>query len=215
MSEKSKPGVMLYFDFWHGLKKLSADEKGRLVDGIVEYSETGNEPTFEGALAIVWDLAKLRVDADSERYLARCERQRENAMKRWNKSNDATGCHGMSGNADNTNDAKYNSTTTTNPTSNTNIEYRADKPPRTRFVPPSVEEVEVYCRERGNSVDPQRFVDYYSANGWMVGKNKMKDWKAAVRTWERGENNRISSSNSKPTVKDANALFGLVPDVCE
>jgi hypothetical protein len=47
-----------------------------------------------------------------------------------------------------------------------------------------VEEVRAYCQERGNSVDAQRFVDYYGANGWKVGKNPMKDWKAAVRTWE-------------------------------
>lgn len=53
-----------------------------------------------------------------------------------------------------------------------------------RFIIPTIQEVSDYCRERGNSVDPQRFIDYYSANGWMVGKNKMKDWKAAVRTWE-------------------------------
>lgn len=55
---------------------------------------------------------------------------------------------------------------------------------KSRFVIPTIQEVSDYCRERGNSVDPQRFIDYYSANGWMVGKNKMKDWKAAVRTWE-------------------------------
>lgn len=62
------------------------------------------------------------------------------------------------------------------------------KPSRSkRFVPPTVEEVRAYCHERGNGVDPQRFVDYYSSNGWMVGKNKMKDWKAAVRTWEQRE----------------------------
>lgn len=61
-----------------------------------------------------------------------------------------------------------------------------DKPPRApRFTPPSVEDVAEYCRVRGNQVDPQRFVDFYAAKGWMVGKNKMKDWKAAVRTWER------------------------------
>lgn len=65
------------------------------------------------------------------------------------------------------------------------------KPTRSkRFVPPTVEEVREYCFERGNSVDPQRFVDYYSSNGWMVGKTKMKDWKAAVRTWEQREKDR-------------------------
>lgn len=55
-----------------------------------------------------------------------------------------------------------------------------------KFIPPTVEEVRAYCQERGNKVDPQTFVDYYKSNGWMVGRNKMKDWKAAVRsTWEK------------------------------
>ena len=64
----------------------------------------------------------------------------------------------------------------------------AEPPTRAkRFVPPTVDQVREYCEERGNSVNPQRFVDYYSSNGWMVGKNKMKDWKAAVRTWEQKE----------------------------
>ncbi len=58
------------------------------------------------------------------------------------------------------------------------------------FTPPTLQEVQEYCRERGNSVDPQRFLDFYEAKGWMIGKNKMKDWKAAVRTWERQDAER-------------------------
>lgn len=54
-----------------------------------------------------------------------------------------------------------------------------------RFIPPTVAEVRAYCQERQNNVDAERFVDYYTSNGWKVGKNPMKDWKAAVRTWER------------------------------
>ena len=54
-----------------------------------------------------------------------------------------------------------------------------------RFSPPSLEEVKAYCSERGNGIDAQHFIDYYTANGWKVGKNPMKDWKATVRTWER------------------------------
>jgi hypothetical protein len=50
-----------------------------------------------------------------------------------------------------------------------------------------VEEVGAYCTERGNSVDAEAFVDFYASKGWMIGKNKMKDWKAAVRTWEQGD----------------------------
>ena len=62
----------------------------------------------------------------------------------------------------------------------------APTPPKA-FAPPCPEEVMDYCRQRQNTVDPQRFVDYYTSNGWMVGRNKMKDWKAAVRSWERKE----------------------------
>jgi predicted phage replisome organizer len=62
---------------------------------------------------------------------------------------------------------------------------REDKNYIKRFVPPSLEEVTAYCRERHNDVNPQKWHDFYSAKGWMVGKNKMKDWKAAIRTWEK------------------------------
>ena len=77
-----------------------------------------------------------------------------------------------------------------NTTSNTTNEY-IDKPPQKQFTPPTLEEVQAYCMERKNNVDAERFIDYYTSNGWMVGKNKMKDWKSSVRTWERnGFSNR-------------------------
>ena len=76
-----------------------------------------------------------------------------------------------------------------------------DKPSRrTKFVPPSVEEVQAYITERGCKVDAERFVDFYTANGWMVGKNKMKDWKASVRYWERNEKNFSAATTSKREV---------------
>ena len=65
---------------------------------------------------------------------------------------------------------------------------QADKPPRTRFIPPSLDEIKAYCQERGNGVDAQRFLDFYEANGWVQGKGKpIRDWKAALRTWERND----------------------------
>ena len=57
-----------------------------------------------------------------------------------------------------------------------------------RFQKPTVEEVDAYCRQRQNRVDATRFCNFYESKGWMVGKSKMVDWKAAVRTWERGNN---------------------------
>lgn len=57
-----------------------------------------------------------------------------------------------------------------------------------KFIRPKIEEVAAYCEERGNAVDPEKWHDHYSANGWMVGRNRMSNWQAAVRTWERGDN---------------------------
>lgn len=70
------------------------------------------------------------------------------------------------------------------------ISASAQSEKKKRFVKPTVEEVRAYCQERGNTVDAETFVNFYESKGWMVGKNHMKDWKSAVRTWEqsrRGE----------------------------
>ena len=73
-----------------------------------------------------------------------------------------------------------------------NKEYKNEKNnSKGRFTPPTLEQVVSYCNERKNGVDAQRWFNYYTANGWKVGKNQMKDWQAAVRTWEKG-------SESKP-----------------
>ena len=55
---------------------------------------------------------------------------------------------------------------------------------REKFIPPTVDEVRVYCQERKNGIDPEAFVAFYASKGWMVGKNRMADWKQAVITWE-------------------------------
>ena len=89
-------------------------------------------------------------------------------------------------------------------------EVEADKPPRApRFTPPTLEEVTEYCKEKGLTVDPERFIDFYSSKGWMVGKNKMKDWKAAVRGWqtrERGANNGGNTRNTRQAERVGNYI---------
>ena len=66
-----------------------------------------------------------------------------------------------------------------------------------RFIPPTVDEVAAYCQERGNGLAPETFVDFYASKGWMVGKNPMNDWKAAVRTWERSEGRGTSGAGNR------------------
>lgn len=82
-----------------------------------------------------------------------------------------------------------------------------------RFKKPTLEEVKNYCNERKNNVDAERFYNYYESNGWKVGKNAMKDWKRAVRTWERGNHEKLPEftmkSGKKQKIDDVRkAVFG-------
>lgn len=80
------------------------------------------------------------------------------------------------------------------------------------FKKPTVEEVRAYCEERSNGIDPQSWIDHYTANGWKVGKNPMKDWKAAVRTWERnGINSNSNGRKGQTANRGATGGLGAVP----
>jgi predicted phage replisome organizer len=76
-----------------------------------------------------------------------------------------------------------------------------DKESRRTFQVPSLQDISIYCQQRKNQINPQLFIDHYTANGWLVGKNKMKDWKAAVRTWEQRDNFKVPSK--KETIPQA------------
>jgi len=80
---------------------------------------------------------------------------------------------------------------------------------RKRFVPPTVGEVIAYCVERGNDIDAQQFIDFYASKGWMVGKNKMTDWKAAVRTWEKYHKEKQNTTQSKGA-EELNGFYNMV-----
>ena len=86
-------------------------------------------------------------------------------------------------------------------------EKNKEKKETSRFTPPTLEEVIAYCRERKNTVEANKFIDHYEANGWMRGKNKIKDWKACVRTWEAKEEKTTPSAaqspSSRPTMPKA------------
>ena len=87
---------------------------------------------------------------------------------------------------------KYNNDSTNHLTNNKGV----------RFVKPTLYDVQTYCLERGNTIDPQAFIDFYESNGWMVGKNRMKDWKAAIRTWE--SRNATRPKAQQPVKKQSN-----------
>lgn len=82
----------------------------------------------------------------------------------------------------------------------------SDMVKRKAFIPPSIDEVRAYVDEKGYSIDAERFVDFYTSKGWMVGSNKMKDWKAAVRNWRKSDrengNNGTRFTGDAPGAQD-------------
>ena len=114
------------------------------------------------------------MDRDNEKYQSTVEKRRESGKLGGRPSTKANGFSEKQTKAkkpDNVND---------------NDNELKESIEKRHFVPPTTQDVADYCKEKGiTTVDAERFVDFYSSKGWMVGKNKMKDWKAAVRNWGR------------------------------
>ena len=99
-----------------------------------------------------------------------------------------------------------------NDNDNERIVDDSSKEKRKRFTPPTLEEVSAYCRELNSRIDPQQFIDYYTANGWVQGKGKpIKDWKATVRTWNRRENKPQNKATEEVNARIFEELFGGEP----
>nr|DAY45088.1 MAG TPA: DnaD like replication protein [Caudoviricetes sp.] len=82
---------------------------------------------------------------------------------------------------------------------------------RKRFEKPTLSEIKEYCIERGNKVDAQHFFDYYESNGWRVGKNSMKNWQAAVRTWEKNSYTSTTKQTKKTnTEQTLDAIYKVM-----
>lgn len=215
----SKPGVMFYFDVRPCIKRLNLNEKGQLFEAILDYAESGIEPELDGALGIAWDFIQPRLDQDAERYGNKVLQKQYAAFVRelkkrgsvvvsfdeWKNMTDVERDQLISGDIGRYPTPTSTSTSTSN--SNSREVYASSPPSAARFTPPSVEEVRVYCAERKNSVDAERFVDFYASKGWLVGKSKMKDWRAAVRSWERSDSQQKMTSKDRIRSYDADESF--------
>lgn len=209
----SKPGVMFYFDIRPCIKRLTLEEKGVLFEAILDYAELGVVPELDGVLGVAWDFIQPKLDRDSGQYDRKVEQKQYAVFVRevkksggipptfeeWRGVSDIE-CNQLIS----TDIERYptsTSTITSTSTSTSKENMVADKPPtRHKFSPPTVNEVKTYCQEQGYSVDAERFVSYYESNGWMVGRNKMKNWQAAVRNWNGKEQKGNGTAEpEKPT----------------
>ena len=180
----------LPYDYLEEMAALNDAEFGRLTRALLVYSMTGEPIALCGnerfyAKRVMAQEDRFRISYE-EQVSAKSERGKAGAKARWSNAKNAQECLSITSNAkDGNTETKTDTETKTN-----TLPPTGGKGKGTRFAPPSLQEVTDYCRDRGNGVDPERFVDFYAAKGWKVGNQPMKDWKAAVRTWEKRDDSR-------------------------
>lgn len=195
---KKQEKLVLFPEVYTNAVKMADAQFGVLMRAVFAYRFEGR--IYEGDdLAI--DVSFRTVAGQIDRYAEICETNSNNA--KGEEEDGAAESSEIQGNAAESSKGQQNAppipTPIPDPSPNSSKGNTADKSPsRHRFTPPTVEEVIAYCTEKGYTVDPQRFVDYYTSVGWRVGKNPMKDWKAAVRTWNRKEQSHNEKTERKP-----------------
>ena len=182
---KDKKSFVLYCDIIHTIEQLTDEQAGHLFKHVLQYVNDLNPETDNVITKIAFEPIKQQLKRDLVRYEKIRERNSLSARMRW----DANACERIPNdakNADNDND------------NDNDINIVLDEKPKKpkRFIKPVVDDVRKYMSELNMADLSQRFVDYYESNGWRVGRNAMKDWKAAVRTWKQQNNEKTKTTES-------------------
>ena len=191
-----RDSVLFYRSFYDALKNIPSEERLKVYDSIMEYGMYDRDPELDGVALAIFLLAKPQIDANNKRYESGCKAKKKQTVSE-------TEANIKQDSSETEANIKQDSSETGAKEKEKEKEKVKVKDNHKIFKPPTVEDIRAYCTERGNRVDPQSFVDFYESKGWMIGKNKMKDWKAAVRTWERSETKTRLGETAKLT-KDNN-----------
>ena len=205
----NRDSFIFYGSFYEAISCLDDATRLQCYDAVASYAITGIDPELNGVAKAIFALIKPQIDANNKRYNNGCKgaeygkKGGRPVTKNPIGVNDENPIGDTSKNPIGVNDE--NPIETPNEKENENVNENENekekenespsetkrekqaKEKRKRFSAPSVDEVRDYCRERGNSIDAETFVDFYSSKGWKVGNSPMKDWQSAIRTWEKRE----------------------------
>ena len=194
-----------YDSFYRALSRIRKKaDRADAYDAIVAYALLGEEPDLDklsDAAAIAFEV--IRPNLDASRRKAASGKQGGKAKKQTGSKPEANASNEEANSKQEKEQEKEKEQEQDK--DKEQMLYKAApsaKKAKAVFVPPTVDEVLEYCMERQNGIDPQAFVDFYASKNWMVGKSKMSDWKASVRTWEQrrkqegGKTNGSNAGNS-------------------
>lgn len=201
MSEKTiRDSFVFYRSFFVAISQLPKKYQLDTYQALAKYALDSEETSLNGISSAVLELCKPQIDANNRRF--------ENGKKGGRKNQTETKTEPKQ----NQTETKPKPNVNVNVNDNVNVNVNANENKRAcRFAPPTLDDVTAYCTERGNGIDPQRFIDYYQSNGWKVGKNPMKDWKAAVRTWEQRDAAPKKADNLAEIREYYDQMCGLYP----
>lgn len=199
-----KNSFVMYTDYMEQVSMLSREQRGDLFTAIMAYASNTGLPNMDDVTMMAFCFIRSQMDRDRSKYQETIEKRREagkqggrpkanGSDEKAKKANGFSEKQAEAKKADNVN-VNENDNVDVNVNENVDEDEKEKKKgtnvpkEKSRFVPPSVENVIEYCRENDyRYVDANHFVDFYISKNWYVGKNKMKDWKAAVRNWQRQE----------------------------
>lgn len=193
-----RDGFIFYASFYEAIEELDETDQLEVYKAICQYALTGELPQCKGAARAIMKLVQPQIDANNKRRengKKGAEVSNASAPEQQEVGNDAATERQPVGNLS----APVRQEVSTSAAKekekdkgkmekeNGKEKEREERAARTPFRRPTIEEIQEYCTERGNRVDPQTFYDFYESKGWRVGSQPMKDWRAAVRTWEKRE----------------------------
>lgn len=220
LTPQEKNSFVLYADYLRQVDRLSDAQAGNLFRAILSYASGQELPEMDDVTAMAFDFIQFRMDKDFEKYQKTAENRRESGRKGGEaKARKAKGKDSKSGNAKkNVANLHDNDIDNDSVIDNDYVDdidnviendlkekpsYEGKKKSRSVFAPPTPDDVRVYCQQQGYDLDAEYFCDFYAKKGWMVGKNKMKDWQAAVRNWVRNNDSGEKKQSSGSAYIDA------------
>ncbi len=183
MSDNGVKSFTFYFDYYNLIDTMTPNDKKELAVAILDYVFKDIEPALTGHKQAIFNTLKAQLTKSKNKSSsARKDTTNKNQNEIKSKSND------------NQNEINEdNKTSVLSFKFNDSLESKKERgmgeEKKKNFLKPTIEEIQEYCLERKNNIDAESFYDFYESKGWLIGKNKMKDWKAAIRTWEKRNKN--------------------------
>lgn len=199
----AKNSFIIYTEYMEHIEMLDMEQRGILMTALMCYQMEQELPEMDGMTKMCFSFIKARVDRDNEAYQEKCRKNAENGAKggRPKKANGfeekrtvSEKANGFSENPTKPKKADTDTDIDTDIKEKVSPKGDTKKKSTQRFSPPTVAQVKKFCDDHGYHLDAQRFVDYYTSNGWRVGRNKMKDWQAAARNWAKKNDTVVSGT---------------------